>query len=499
MGEGYETLLLLAEHPALPAQDIAALIEGADPKVQLVLARRPHLTPAQVAGLTARGDRAVFLALVKSGHVPAQQVPRDDPEALLAGIERADAPAEWLRLLVSWPDPLVRRALAEHAADRADIAWIVAGDADCSVAAGAATLWELPEDLATRLAARTEACVRIALAVRPHAPRWLLAELLTTGGSPASLGCPHRPDPADALREVRLAAAGNDATPAEAVAPFAAEPDLAMARVLARRRDLPPGTYDQLVALGDHATSAYVAFNSATPDDLLRRLYDAGDAGWRTNVLGNWRTPLDVLVRHSRAGGGWVATDHHPDVDGLRVLAADPDPKVRFVAAASYSLPEDLLAALIDDPDLDVARRAVCRTGVPAELVRRSAARWGPAMFVALANPSTPPDVLHTIATHPDSPPDAVEGVAWQETASPATLEACLRVPSAAICLAGNPSTPPAILAGFVSHPDLRVRVELARNPALPARAVHDLLVAVAHPHTVFTDSFGSDAIEDSE
>lgn len=39
----------------------------------------------------------------------------------------------------------------------------------------------------------------------------------------------------------------------------------------------------------------------------------------------------------------------------------------------------------------------------------------------------------------------------------------------------------------------------LARNPALPAGAVHDLLAALAHPRTVLTDSFGSAAIDDSE
>ncbi|MEV4513212.1 hypothetical protein AB0K00_30085 [Dactylosporangium sp. NPDC049525] len=494
MREGYETLLLLAEHPALPAGDVDALIDAADPQVLPVLARRPDLTAEQVAALAAVGDRAVFLALVESGNLPAARVPRDDPQALLAGIERADAPTDWLELLASWPDPLVRKALAEHASQRPDIARIVAGDVDCSVAATVAPLDAVQDDVLPALFARTEACLRVALAARHDAPAHLLADLITGGGSPALRGCPHLPDPAAALREVRLAAAGNRATPTEAVAPFAADPDVAMARALAGRRDLPPGSYERLVEMGDPLVTGRVAGNSAAPDHLLRRLYDTG---WRDNVLNNWRTPLDVLVRHSRAGDGWVATDYHPDIDGLRVLAADPDPKVRFVAAASHRLPEDLRAALIDDPDLDVTRRAVSGSDVPAEDVRRAAARWGPPIFTALAaHPSAPPDLLHTIATHPDSPAGAVEGVAWQETASPATLEACLRVPSAAVCLAGNPSTPPAILAGLVSHPDPQVRTELARNPALSSRTVHELL---AHPRTVLTDSFGSDAIDDSE
>ncbi|MDG6103159.1 hypothetical protein Daura_16775 [Dactylosporangium aurantiacum] len=342
--------------------------------------------------------------------------------------------------------------------------------------------------------------MRIALAARHDAPADLLADLITTGGSPEPRGCPHRPDPAAALRQVRLAAAGNHGTPAAAVAPFTAAPDISLARVLATRRDLPPGTYERLVALGDHRVTAAVALNPAAPDDLLCRLYDAGDAAWRTNVLANWRTPLDVLVRHSRAGAGWVATDRHPDVDGLRALAADPDPKVRLVAAASHILPGDLRAALTDDPDLDVVRRAIGNSGVPADQVRRAAERWGPALFQTLAaHPSAPPELLLAIATHPDSPAGAVEDVAWQETAPPAALEACLRLPSAAPLLAGNPSTPPAILAGLTTHPDPQVRTELARNPALPAGAVHDLFVALTHPRTVLTDSLGSAAIDVSE
>lgn len=124
----------------------------------------------------------------------------------------------------------------------------------------------------------------------------------------------------------------------------------------------------------------------------------------------------------------------------------------------------------------------------------------GPPLFAALAaHPSAPPDLLLTIATHPDSPAGAVEDVAGREAAPPAALEACLRGPSAAPLLAGNPSTPPAILAGLAAHPDPEVQRELARNPALPAGAVHDLVVALAHPRTVLTDSFGSAAIDDSE
>ncbi|GAA3213984.1 hypothetical protein [Dactylosporangium siamense] len=72
-------------------------------------------------------------------------------------------------------------------------------------------------------------------------------------------------------------------------------------------------------------------------------------------------------------------------------------------------------------------------------------------------------------------------------------------MPSAAVYLAGNPSTPPAVLEGLVSHPDPAVLAELARNPALSEQTAHDLLTVLVHPQTVLIDSFGSAAIDDSE
>ncbi|GAB3829818.1 hypothetical protein ACFPIJ_31875 [Dactylosporangium cerinum] len=117
MRDRHETLLYLAEHPALPAGDVDALIAAADPHILPLLARREHLTPEQVATLTEAGGRRTFLALVESGRVPVDRVPHGDPQALLAGIDRTDAPDEWLRLLAAWPDPLVRKELLAHVWD----------------------------------------------------------------------------------------------------------------------------------------------------------------------------------------------------------------------------------------------------------------------------------------------------------------------------------------------------------------------------------------------
>lgn len=475
-----QILLAMAGNPTLLPAHVDALIAIGDPDVLLEAGREQRLTLAQTDRLAGYGQRELTLALVQSGNLPVERISRDDPWAMLARIARVDAPDEWLTLLASWPDPVVRRALGRHAMERPDIAVLVADDADCSVAACAAQLYELPDELGGRLAQRAESCVRVALASNLRVSAATLAELVTEGGRPPMRPCPHWPDLASAVHEVRTRASGNPATPLDAVMPFAAGPDPAMARALARRPDLPEEVYDRLAATADPQITFRVAVNWAVPADLLRRLYDDDAGRWRQAVLANPRTPLDLLIRHSREGGV-PRTENHPDLETLRGLATDADPRVRLVAAASHRIPPDLRTALIDDPDIDVVRRAVCHWSVRPEQVRATVARHGPHVVPYLAgHPSCPPDVLLAIATDPDSPIDAILDVAVHETSPPAALAACLRHPQTAAYIAGNPAAPPDILKELATHPDLDVVLEVARNPGLTHPTGHRLLQHLA-------------------
>lgn len=357
--------------------------------------------------------------------------------------------------------------LAESLAERRDVAGLLAlaaDDADCSVAAQVALLYGLPADLGARLARRGEACVRVALARNPFAPAAVLARLAADGADP----CPHRPD-REASDDVRTAVAGNPNAPWEAVE---AGPPLA----LAARRDLPADLWDDLVATGEQRVIVQVAMNWAAPADLLRRLYDEDDGRWRSSVLANPRTPLDLLIRHSRAGKE-PNTGYHPDVDGLCALAGDPDPRVRLVAAASHRIPPPVRATLIDDPDLDVATRAVRDVSVSPDQVRAMAARRGPVAYPVLAgHPSAPPDVLLAIAAHAGTPLDSIFDVAIHDAATPEALAACLRRPAAAAGVAGNPAASAELLLDLAGHPDPEVRLEVARNPGLTAAAADRLI-----------------------
>ncbi|NUT20434.1 MAG: hypothetical protein HOV77_14710 [Hamadaea sp.] len=476
-----QILLALAGNSALRPEHVDELIAVNDLAVLRELASEQRLTPAQVELLAAGGHRDVVEALIRSGRLAVEQVRSDVPWMLLAGIDRPDAPDDWLQVLASWPDPTVRRALGDHVLERLDIAAVLADDPICSVAACATRPWELPEELALRLAARPEACIRVALASSLHAPARILADLIEHGGSPPMSPCPHWPDGSAAAEELCRVVAGNPTTPVDAVAPYMITLNPQIASALAGRPDLAEEAYGRLLALQNDEVTGRVATNWAAPPGLLRRLYDTDAGRWRGHVLANPSIPLDLLVRHS-CSGGTPSTDNHPDLDGLLSLAVDADPRVRLVAAASHRLPSEVRAMLIDDPDFAVARRAVMHVSVPPERIRATAARQGPPIFPALAaHPSCPPDVLLAIATHPQAPAEAVTDVAWQEASPPTALAACLRNPANAVYVACNPMAPADMLTELASHPDPDVVVEVARNPALPPQAFQRILTGIRH------------------
>ncbi len=337
-------LLALAGNRTLTAEHIDALLAIGDPELSREVAREQHLDAGQVDRLAGSGRRDILVALIESGNLAAERIPRDDPWAILAAVDRADAPDDLLYRLAGWPDVAIRVALGEHASERPDIARLVAGDENCSVASKATRLRELPEDLATRLSGRAEACVRIALASNTNTPSAILAGLIGDGSEPGTVPCPHQPDIAAATREIELAVAGNPSAPTATVELLAVRPDPLLALELAGRSDLRDNTYQRLLSLHDYAVTARVAMNWAVPPDLLRELYDVEAGRWRDYVLANPRTPLDLLVRHRREGGS-PRTWNNPDLDGLLAMARDIDPQVRYVAAASHKLPADVRAA----------------------------------------------------------------------------------------------------------------------------------------------------------
>ena len=97
----------------------------------------------------------------------------------------------------------------------------------------------------------------------------------------------------------------------------------------------------------------------------------------------------------------------------LRILAANPNPKIRESVASSYHAPEDLFETLAKDPDAGVRSWIARNETVPCDILRSLADDESEAVrgFLAL-NFYVPADVMEKLA---DDESDTVRGlVKWK-------------------------------------------------------------------------------------
>ena len=124
-------------------------------------------------------------------------------------------------------------------------------------------------------------------------------------------------------------------------------------------------------------------------------------------IAGSPQRPIDeVLAEHP------VPPVTAGKIHRLRILAGDPNPKIRQSAASSRHAPPDLLAGLAADEEVGV-RCCVARNEQAAEPTLRDLAH-DPAAVVrgwVAANSSTPAGLLDLLATDDDESVRAV--VAW--------------------------------------------------------------------------------------
>ncbi len=83
----------------------------------------------------------------------------------------------------------------------------------------------------------------------------------------------------------------------------------------------------------------------------------------------------------------------------LRLLATDPNPKIREAVASSYNTPEDLFLALADDPDEGVRGCVAKNEATPCDILRTLASDRSETVrgWVAV-NYSVPADVMEKLA-----------------------------------------------------------------------------------------------------
>jgi hypothetical protein len=95
-----------------------------------------------------------------------------------------------------------------------------------------------------------------------------------------------------------------------------------------------------------------IRFNTPAQREAMRR------------VAPSQLTPAEVAARHP------APPVTESKLNRLRLLAADPNPKIREAAAASCNTPADVLAALAADPDAGVRGCVARNEATPCDVLR---------------------------------------------------------------------------------------------------------------------------------
>ncbi|MCT4357383.1 hypothetical protein M5362_30220 [Streptomyces sp. Je 1-79] len=454
----------LADNPALPDHLFERLLATGHEDVPFFLAHRSDLTATQVRTLLAHTDEEID-RLVSEGKVPWADVPRDNPQALLAAVRTGIAPRAVAQQFAVHPDPEIRRSLANHAELLPpDVVAVLARDPDPEVVQRVALYAvDLPAPLAHELARHPHTVVRAELASNEHAPPALLASLLADGGRPAPTRCGscHRraegcADHAPGIRRIRIAAASNPAVPPAGLEEFLDAEEAWAAAEIAERTDLPAHFHPRLAAHPVAYVRMAAAGNPAVGEALLRRLADDPDPAVRAAVAENPAVPLARLT--ALAAERRLPRDPLPRVLAateaeLRALAGSRVAQVRALVAARPDLPADLLDLLAGDPDPGVARRIAPHPSLPARRLTELAERHGPPLHGAVArNPACPAALLRRMALHAVSSPRALASIA------------------------AHPATPAEIVEDLLTHPVRDIAVTAAAHPSLPVETMERLV-----------------------
>ncbi|MCX4524259.1 MULTISPECIES: hypothetical protein [unclassified Streptomyces] len=251
-----------------------------------------------------------------------------------------------------------------------------------------------------------------------------------------------------------------------------------------------------------------LAANPALPSRLVDRLIPVAEE-WVALALGE-RTDLapaqvlalaardeDAATRLARTGllaAGDIDPVARPEAalallderggppEWARLFAADPDPYTRQRLAACPGLPPEVVETLAADRAVSVVAELALEA--PPELAGRLARHPHAEVRRAVAaNETAPPAVLAALVTGAGLPPATSCLVCGAESTpsereqyqpyGPGHGDGCdgvhaLTLVATLYAAAGNPATPPEVLAGFAGHPSSGVRWALAERVDLP-------------------------------
>ncbi|MGN9814727.1 hypothetical protein ACTMUQ_05190 [Streptomyces sp. SD11] len=268
-----------------------------------------------------------------------------------AALRNPTTPVESVVAFADHPSMLLRWALATREDLPRDTYARLASDPTPGIRADIAENPAIDEALIRAMADDRDPAVRRALAHHPRAPLDVLTRLAAT----AKVGGTLLP---------RVA----DASPAE-IEDLASSPDPAARRLVAHRRDLPPGIRDRLADDPDAKVVKAVAPHPGLTEAQLRAMVDRHGVRVLAKVATNPdATPalLEELTRHEppvRKAFREIA--RHRAAPASALLACLKDSQAGPMAAAHPALPPPVITELLTDTDWQVAEAAASNPSLP--------------------------------------------------------------------------------------------------------------------------------------
>ena len=266
----------------------------------------------------------------------------------------------------------------------------------------------------------------------------------------------------DQLFEVRAATSISTAASAALLAHLATDPDIDVAEIVAAN----PATHQtQLRFLSHHAHASVRASAAANPANPF----------WENMV-----TDPDPEVRAK------AATNPRCDPTLLTRLSGDPYPEVRAAAAAHDRCPPEMVVRLCADLVSSVVIEAATRQDLSREAFETLAAGPAPGCGILAGRSDCPPDLFDVLAAGPEM--QAHHRAASNAACPPRVLRRLHKDgldPHLLRSIASNPSTPPDLITTLAAHPDAAIRGGVAANPSCPHPVAQGLLSDETDPDAV--------------
>ena len=241
----------------------------------------------------------------------------------------------------------------------------------------------------------------------------------------------------------------------------------------------------------EHYLLGVIARDSPTEDarKLAQNIID------RSNAAADRRTPPQVLAQLVDSPELFIrkklAENTSTPADALMVLAKNTFTDVRNAVAQNDSADSSVLALLAEDKEMSVRKTVAANVNTPNQVLKALSRDACPSVRLAVAaNTSTSADIILQLA---DDEFGSVSLAAQSNPTFPVDKLAEFALNGNAndrLAAASNPSTPPSLLAALVQgpEPELQICISVAENPSAPPEALsilaesddEDVLIAVA-------------------